>query len=158
MDRQRRWPLHQINVITALIRQPFNLKGAWTERERERDRLRGREEDSKAGREEKEESLGCIQMCVPLTPTPPLISSSSLSLALMSSPAIVCPGLFKSNYPPGGMSWGLQGPALIAHSQSSSTWTPEGQTHRWTDLSFTLVPPVRVHRGANRNCGFCRFG
>ena len=123
MDRQRRWPLHQINVITALIRQPFNLKGAWRERERERerDRLRGREEDSKAGREEKEESLCCIQMCVPPTPTPPLISSSSLSLALMSSPAIVCPGLFKSNTPPGGKSWGSQGPALIAQSQSSST-------------------------------------
>lgn len=52
MDRQRRWPLHQINVITALIRQPFNLKGAWTERERERqaEGKRGRQQDRKGGK------------------------------------------------------------------------------------------------------------
>ncbi len=58
--------LHQINVITALIRQPFNLRGARTERER--DRLRGREGDSKAGREERKRQLRlhshvCVRIC-----------------------------------------------------------------------------------------------
>lgn len=40
--------LRQINVITALIGQPFNLRGSSY---RERDRLRKTRGDSKAGRE-----------------------------------------------------------------------------------------------------------
>ena len=120
MDRQRRWPLHQINVITALIRQPFNLKGAWTEGERER------QAEGKRGRQQRQEgrkkkrALVAFRCANPPphthththTHTPPLISSSSLSLTLMSSPAIVCPGLFKSNTPPEEIPGDRRGPVL----------------------------------------------
>lgn len=63
MDGQRDVALRQINVITTLIRQLFNLKGA-KGGEREAKGKRGIQE----GREEKE-SFGCIQMsvCVALT-------------------------------------------------------------------------------------------
>lgn len=47
------------------------------------------------------------------------ISPSVLSLVLMSCLAIVSPGLFQSNPPPGGHSGGLQGLALIARRHCS---------------------------------------
>lgn len=64
MDGQGDVALRQINVITALIRQLFNLKGAKGGGGGEAKVKRGIQE----GREEKE-SCGCIQisMCVALT-------------------------------------------------------------------------------------------
>lgn len=111
--------LHQINVITALIRQPFNLRGARTERE-ERQAEGGERETARQGGRKEKESFVCIQMSVC---APPLISSV-LSLALMSSQAIVCPGLFKSNTPRGN-SWGSQG-LLLSHTAKAAPPEPRG--------------------------------
>lgn len=114
MVRQWRLPPHQINVITALIRQSFILNGAQT--------VRGREGDRKAGKE----SFSCIRMSAPRLP---LISSAALSLTMMGSPAIVCPGLFKSNTL-GGNSWGSRGP-LLSHIAKATP--PETQRAKHVD-------------------------
>lgn len=108
--------LNQINVITALIRQPFNLNAARAERGRQAEGRRGG---------------GRGRMSVHLPP-PPLISPSVLSLALMSSP-IVCPGLFKIKHPP---------EELPGDRRARSYHTPTKQLHLKPEGALTRLPPA----------------
>lgn len=122
--------LCQINVITALIRQLFNLKGAkggWGAKGK-----RGIQE----GREEKE-SFGCIQMsvCVALTTS----SSPPPSFHwLWWSPRLLCVwGYLKVTHlkeiP--GYHWA----SSYRTQQKQLHLNPKGLAQRWNDVSFTPV-------------------
>lgn len=64
--------LHQINVITALIRQPFNLKGARTERARQAEGKRGRQQGRRGIKKTRASvAFKCPPTPTPLTPSPP---------------------------------------------------------------------------------------
>lgn len=132
--------LRQINVITALIRQPFNLKGARTHTEREREEAKGKRR-RQDGEKRKRELWLHSDVCV--HPTPPrhhhLFSSPPPSFHwLWWAPWLLCVrGYLKVTHLeeiPGdrrARSYRTQPKQLHLN--------PEGQTHRWTDLSFTLV-------------------
>lgn len=128
--------LHQINVITALIRQPFILKGART--------VRGRQE----GRKKRASvAFRCLCVCLP----PAFLSSPPPSFhELWWAPQLLCvQGYLKAT--PLEEIPGDRG-ARSYHTQPKHLHlNPEGQTRRWIDSSFTLV--LLCTSSVNRNSG-----
>lgn len=119
--------LHPINVITALIGQPFNQKGARTESARERETGRGKErETSRQEGNKGKESFACIQMYIPPQPPTHLLSSPPPSFHwLWWALRLLCfQDRLKSNTPRGN-SWGSQGP-LLSHTAKAAPPEPRG--------------------------------
>lgn len=97
---------------------------------------------SQSGEREGETGSQAKQSAHPSVWPPPsrhlFISPSVLSLVLMSCLAIVSPGLFQSN-PPWRTFGRIAGSSSYRASPLQSNQNPEGETHRRSDSSFTLV-------------------